>query len=96
MDGVETAIGATLAVTIGLIWLASKALDRHIKRRTRRRFQTTARQAARTKADVLRGIAAAKTARDQIQATADLETCLAIWHSTPHDIPNPRSKEDPQ
>lgn len=96
MDGAENAIGATLAVTVGLIWLASKALDWRIKRRTRRRFQRTARQAARNEADVLRDIAAARTARDRLQAAADLDTCLAIWNTTPHNIPHQRRKEDPQ
>jgi hypothetical protein len=81
MDGVETAIGATLAVTIGLIWLASKALDRHIKRRTHRRFQRTARQAARTQGPLT-----------DDEALAFEQIVAGFAHDIPHQI---RRTEEP-
>lgn len=80
MDGAATAIGATLAVTIGLIWLASKALDWRIKRRTRHRFQRTARQAARSRGPLT---------EDERQAFTQI-----IAAEFPAGIPHQRRKED--
>ena len=83
MDGAETAIAATLAVTVGLIWLAFKALDWRIRRRTRRRFQATARQAARTRGPLTED---ERQAFDQIVAA-----------EFPTDIPNQtrRTEDNP-
>ncbi|MEW2415344.1 hypothetical protein AB0953_16735 [Streptomyces sp. NPDC046866] len=95
MTASET-VFACLAVAVGLLVVATHGWDAWHRPRTRRRFQRTARQAARTRADVLRDLAAAKTERARIQAAADLADCIAIWDATPHDIPHQRSKEDPQ
>lgn len=97
MNASET-VWACIAVAIGLLVVATTGFDRWHKPRTRRRFQRSARQAARTRADVLRDLAAAKAERDQLQKAvdraADLATCIAIWDTTPHDIPHQRSKEE--
>ncbi|MFK0045471.1 hypothetical protein ACIQU4_15360 [Streptomyces sp. NPDC090741] len=97
MTAGETAIACIGAA--GLLALAalaaSWAFDRWHKPRTTRRFQRTARQAARTEATVANDVAAAKKDRLK-QAADDLADCLAIWDATQHDIPHQtrRTEED--
>lgn len=68
----ETA-GACIAVAIGLLLIAPAAFDRWHKPRTDRRFQRTARQAARTprsEATVRRDLAKARAARERAERQA--------------------------
>lgn len=87
-------VGACITGAVGLIWLSFSVLDWRIRRRTDRRFQTTATQAARAprdEDDLRRDLAKAR-------AALDLTSCLAIWDITPHDIPHqtrgPRRTEE--
>ena len=95
MDGAETAIGATLAVTVGLIWLASKALDWHVKRRTDRRFQRTARKAARVRSGVFRDLAEAKARREAERREFEAKFAEIVANYD-NRIPHQRSKEEGQ
>lgn len=92
-------VGACIATAAGLYLIATYGWDAWHKRRTHRRFQATAKQAARaprTKATVAEDVANKKAAREQTEAAADLTTCLAILDITPHDIPHQarRTEED--
>lgn len=95
MTANETA-GACIAAAVGLLCIASAAFDRWHRPRTIRRFQRTARQAARTEADVRRDIAEAKARQAQIQARYDerFEQIIARYQA---DIPHQtRLTEDDQ
>lgn len=90
MTAGETA-GACIATAIGLYLIGTWALDLHIRRSNRRRWNHTTRQAARaprTEAEVQRDLDAAKAARRQVQSALDLAECRAIWTATQHDIPH--------
>lgn len=95
MNASET-VWACIGIATGVLLIATYGWDAWHKGRTDRRFQQTAKQAARTETDVLRDLAAAKTQRERIQAAADLADCIAIWNTTQHDIPHQtrRTEED--
>ncbi|WP_405531583.1 hypothetical protein OG592_27270 [Streptomyces avidinii] len=95
MNASET-VWACLGVATGLLLIATYGWDAWHKGRTDRRFQRTARQAARTETTVAEDVAAEKRRRQQVEAAEDLSACLAIWNTTPHDIPHQtrRTEED--
>ncbi|MEU3903265.1 hypothetical protein AB0F20_05550 [Streptomyces goshikiensis] len=87
--------GACITATLALYFLGSCALDIRNRRRTRNRFQHTARQAARTEVDVRHDIAVAKARRAEIQAQFDeqFEQIISGYHADiPHQIR--RTEED--
>ncbi|MFF5703457.1 hypothetical protein ACFY7H_13250 [Streptomyces sp. NPDC012794] len=75
----------TLAAGLLLAWAWHGAC-----REDRRRWE----HSTRTKDDVRTDLAAARAARDRLQAAADLADCIAIWDLTHHDIPQQRTEED--
>lgn len=91
MNASET-VWACIAVAIGLLVVATTGFNRWHKPRTDRRFQRTARKAARTEADVRNDIAAVKARQAQIQARFD-EQFEQIIAGYPHDIPHQRTEE---
>ncbi|MFD8144763.1 hypothetical protein [Streptomyces sp. NPDC059708] len=94
MTAGETA-GACIAAAVGILCIAPAAFDRWHRPRTIRRFQRTARQAARTEADIRRDVAAGKARQAQIQARYDerFEQIVARYQA---DIPHQtrRTEED--
>lgn len=95
MSADET-VWACIAAAVGLCLIATYGWDAWHRPRTIRRFQASAKKAARTEVTVAEDVAAAKTAREQHEAADDMATCLAIWDITPHDIPHQtrRTEED--
>ncbi|WP_327307948.1 hypothetical protein OG730_34750 [Streptomyces sp. NBC_01298] len=85
-------VWACIGTASGLIFLSSYGWDVWHKRHTDRRFQATAKQAARAPRDE----DAVRTDLAKARAALDLTTCLAIWDITPHDIPHQtrRTEED--
>lgn len=87
MTAGETA-GACIAAAVGICLIASWAFDLWHRPRTIRRFQQTARHAARPEAHVRADLVAGK------EAAEDLAACIAIWDLTHHDTPHQRTEED--
>ncbi|WP_030304194.1 hypothetical protein [Streptomyces katrae] len=84
------AVGACLATAIGLIWLASKALDWWIRRNSR--FQRTARKAARTETTVAEDAADRRKQREVALLEAWLQTPCHPRNTIPHQTR--RTEED--
>jgi hypothetical protein len=74
-------VAACLAATVGGVWIASHVLDWHIRRRNRRRWQQTARQAART-------------STEPEQAECDTKFAQIIAAEYPTRTPHRRTEED--
>ncbi|MEW1803260.1 hypothetical protein ACIGO7_35595 [Streptomyces virginiae] len=91
-----TAYDWAVVIAIGALLILASSY----RPRSQRRFQATARAAARaprTAAEVQRDLDAAKADRQQVQAALDLGECLAIWNATTHNIPHQtRRTEDNQ
>ncbi|MFE2850631.1 hypothetical protein ACFXJO_05785 [Streptomyces lavendulae] len=91
--------GVCIAAAVGLLFIAPAAFDRWHKPRSARRFQQTARKAARaprTEADVRRDLAAAKARQARIQARFD-KKFVQIVAGYQADIPHQtRRTEDDQ
>lgn len=91
MNAYDT-VWACTGIAVGLCLIATYGWDAWHKNRTTRRFQRSARQAARgprTEAEVRDDL-------DKARAALDLAECLAIWNATQHDIPHQirRTEED--
>ncbi|MGW6872856.1 hypothetical protein ACWGHA_11035 [Streptomyces xanthophaeus] len=87
-----------MITAVALIWLAFIAFDLWHKPRTTRRFQATARAAARrTEADIRADLAAAREARRLVEQQAfDIEFHKIIADEYPQQIPQQtrRTEED--
>lgn len=90
MSPAEAAAATVAVITVGVIALyrfLCWQLDRHIRTRQQERAELARWQdrAAQAAADL-----------DAARSARDLKTCLAIWNTTPHDIPHQtrRTEED--
>lgn len=96
-------VWACIAGAVAILLLTPAAFDIWHKRRTRRRFQASAKEAARhTEADVAEDVATTKAIRQDEQAAKDLAELYKIWPDPPRgksQIPHqtrkaPRTEED--
>ncbi|MEU8839988.1 hypothetical protein AB0D97_12775 [Streptomyces roseus] len=94
MNASET-VWACIAVAIGILVAVTTGFDRWHKPRTDRRFQKTAKQAARTEATVAEDAADRRKQREVALLEAWLHTPCHPRNTIPHQTRrSPRTEED--